>query len=323
MPTPRPAVPGGRDALPDPLVDDDDQRAAALFDRLMAGPLRLAAPDGPEAPERVGEWTIRERIGTGGLSTVHVAIRSSPAGPETAALKLAKRPGDETDALFAHEAALLRRLRTGVVHLLDAGAHDDGRSYLALELIEGRPLAAVAGEQSAWERLLLLRRLCRTVEGLHQEDVVHADLKPDHLFVRDDGAIVVIDLGLARDLRQSEAPSDARRLGLTPEFAAPEQILGGEVGPAADVYALGLVIREILEGRRRHLPWVAGGEAEVGLDLPDDARAPSGAPLERYVEDVLRTALQPDPARRFPTAGALAQALDDVLDVVSDGARLA
>ena len=83
------------------------------------------------------------------------------------------------------------------------------------------------------------------------------------------------------------------------------------------------MIREVLEGRRRHLPWAVGGEADVTIALPDDARAPSGVPLGRYVGDVLRTALQTDPARRYPTAGALARALDDVLDAVAEAPRLA
>ncbi len=303
---------------------DEAQEAEALFDRLMDGPLRLADPVGPEAPERVGAWELGERIGQGGLSTVYEATRPAPAGTERAAVKLAKRPGDATEALFAHEADLLGRLRApGLARLLDAGTHDDGRPYIALERIEGQRLSAYAQSRNAWERLLLLWRVCQTVEGIHLEDVVHGDLKPDHLLVRNDGTVAVLDLGLARDLRQPAPEAAARRLGLTPEFAAPEQILGGEVGREADVYALGLVIREVLEGQRRHLPWAAGGEADASIELPDDARAPSGVPLGRYVGAVLRTALQTDPARRFPTAGALAQALDDVFDAVMDGTGLA
>ena len=323
-----PVAPPDRDAAPAPddrPSDDrpsDADKAEGLFARLMDGPLRLADPDGAAAPACVGPWALSERIGQGGLSTVYAAARATPAGPELAALKLAKRPGDETRALFAHEARLLRRLGApGVVRVLDAGAHEDGRPYLALERVEGQRLSAAARGLSAWERLLLLWRVCRTVEGLHAEDVVHGDLKPDHLLVRSDGRVAVLDLGLARDLRQPAPTREARRLGLTPEFAAPEQILGGPVGPPADVYALGLVIREVLEGRRRHLPWAAGGEPDAALEL--EAAAPSGAPLGRYVGDVLRTALQTDPARRFATAGALAQALDDVLDAVAGGTRLA
>ena len=94
--------------------------AEALFTRLMEGPLRLPDADGLDTPARVGPWTIEGRIGQGGLSTVYAAARATPAGPERAALKLAKRPGGETRALFAHEARLLRRLRVpAVVGVLD------------------------------------------------------------------------------------------------------------------------------------------------------------------------------------------------------------
>ncbi|PAP75313.1 serine/threonine-protein kinase [Rubrivirga marina] len=323
----RPTAPAGSGGAPAPDSDKPPPEAAAaeaLFDRLMDGPLRLADPVGPEAPERVGDWELGERIGQGGLSTVYEAVRPAPAGSERAAVKLAKRLGAATESLFSHEAGLLGRLRApGLARLLDAGTHDDGRPYIALERIEGQRLSAYARSRNAWERLLLLWRVCQTVEGIHLEDVVHGDLKPDHLLVRADGTVAVLDLGLARDLRHPTPDGAARRLGLTPEFAAPEQILGGDVGREADVYALGLVIREVLEGRRRHLPWAAGGEGDVTIELPDDARAPSGVPLGRYVGGLLRTALQTDPARRFPTAGALAQALDDVFDAVMDGTRLA
>ena len=313
---------------PDPadLLDDapEAEQAEALFDRLLAGPLHLAGADGLEAPTHAGPWALGARIGTGGLSTVYVAIRPTAAGPQRAAVKLAKRSGDETAALFAHEARLLQRLPTpAVAHLLDAGESADGRAYLALERIEGRSVSAVARDQTAWERLLLLWRVCRAVGGLHQQEVVHGDLKPDHLVLRPDGTVVVLDLGLARDLRDPAAPASGRRLGLTPEFAAPEQILGEPVGTAADVYALGLVIREVLEGRRTHVPWAVGGETDAEIDLSEAAPGASGALIGRYVGEVLRTALQTDPARRYPTAGALARALDDVLDAVAEAPRLA
>ena len=155
-------------APPDPADLPDDapeaEQAEALFDRLLAGPLHLAGADGLEAPTHAGPWVLGARIGTGGLSTVYVAIRPTAAGPQRAAVKLAKRSGDETAALFAHEARLLQRLPTpAVAHLLDAGESADGRAYLALERIEGRSVSAVARDQTVWERLLLLWRVCRAV----------------------------------------------------------------------------------------------------------------------------------------------------------------
>lgn len=308
-----------------PRKDPEASAAMALFDRLLAGPLHLPASDGPNAPTHAGPWALGEKIGKGGLSTVFDAVRPTPEGPERAALKLAKRVGDETSALFANEAWLLQRLQPpGVARLIDQGACADGRAYLALERVEGRGVAAVARTGSPWERLLLSWRVCRAVDALHQQGVVHGDLKPDHLIVRADGTVVVLDLGMARDLR-GPAADDGRRLGITPEFAAPEQILGDAVGCPADVYALGLVVREVLEGRRRHVPWACGGDAVEALDVPDGepdaAPGPSGDLIGRYVVEVLRTALQTDPARRYPTAGALARALDDVLDAVSEAPR--
>ena len=319
------------DGTPDRALREEADRMLALdtgadgfFHDLTGG--GLGVPEDPLAgvPERVGPWRLVCEVGKGGMGTVYLAERDDGTFAQRAAVKLAKRSGDETAALFAHEARLLQRLPTpAVAHLLDAGESADGRAYLALERIEGRSVSAVARDQTAWERLLLLWRVCRAVGGLHQQEVVHGDLKPDHLVLRPDGTVVVLDLGLARDLRDPAAPASGRRLGLTPEFAAPEQILGEPVGTAADVYALGLVIREVLEGCRTHVPWAVGGETDAEIDLSEAAPGASGALIGRYVGEVLRTALQTDPARRYPTAGALARALDDVLDAVAEAPRLA
>ena len=285
-----------------PHLGDEEREAATFFDRLMNGPLRLGDAEGPDAPGHVGPWALRARIGRGGMSTVYHAVRDTPRGPQEAALKLAKRAGGEIDALFEHEARILRQLGPPrVVGLLDAGRHADGRPFLAMEAAAGTRVTTQARGESDWGRLLLLWRVCRCVAGLHADRVVHGDLKPEHVVVRPDGTITLLDLGLALDLTTAETPQPAR-LGVTPEFAAPEQILREPVSCATDVYALGLVMHEVLTGERR-IPWSLSGDAGLALDG-------LAAPLA----DVLQTALQTDPAERYPDADALAAALDGVLD---------
>ena len=288
--------------VPDGASGDEERAATTFFDRLLSGPLRLGDAASPEAPSHVGPWALRARIGRGGMSTVYHAVRDTPRGPQASALKLATRAGSEIGALFEHEARILRQLGPPrVVGLLDAGRHTDGRPFLAMEAVAGQRVTAQARGGSDWTTLLLLWRVCRCVAAVHADRVVHGDLKPEHVVVRSDGTITLLDLGLALDLAAAATPQPAR-LGVTPEFAAPEQILGGPVSCATDVYALGLVMHEVLTGERK-IPWSLGGDTGLPLDgLP--------APLA----GVLRTALQTDPAQRYPDADALATALDHVLD---------
>ena len=287
---------------PDVATADEEREAATFFDRLLSGPLRLGDVEGPEAPRHVGPWRLRARLGRGGMSTVYHAVRDTPRGPQEAALKLAKRAGGEIDALFDHEARILRQIGPPrVVGLVDSGRHTDGRPFLAMDAVAGRRVTAQARGESDWGRLLLLWRVCRCVAALHADRVVHGDLKPEHIVVRPDGTVTLLDLGLAFDLATAAPPQPAR-LGITPEFAAPEQVLGEPVSCATDVYALGLVMHEVLTGERM-IPWSLGGDAALPLGT-----------LSPPLADVLRTALQTDPDRRYPDAGALAAALDGVLD---------
>ncbi|MEM0964267.1 MAG: serine/threonine-protein kinase [Bacteroidota bacterium] len=303
---------------PTPEGDAADPLAEAFFGRLMDGPMRLASGTGPDAPERIGDWEVHEPIGRGGVSLVYNAVRQTPYGPERAAVKLGKRPGAEVVALFEREATMLRRLPPMlVVRLLDQGLYTDGRPYLAMETAVGQRSTDHARRLSPWERLLLAWRLCRAVAVLHDEGVVHADLKPEHLLVRPDGAVTILDFGLARDLLDASDTPSGLRLGITPEFAAPEQVLGEPVTRATDVFALGLVIHEIMLGRRKRVPWALG---KVALDLPatpDDAVGSPWASVDWSLVGVLQTAVQADPDRRYASADALAEALDGVLDATA------
>ncbi|WP_412062107.1 serine/threonine-protein kinase [Rubrivirga sp. IMCC45206] len=304
--SPRPEVAPSRRLLSGP-----DAQAAAFFDRLMDGPLRLGA-DPPPPPSAVGGWAVRGKLGWGGASVVYQASRPTPAGPQRAALKLATRDVDGVRDQFAHEARMLRRLAPPIVPaLLDVGVAADGRPYLALEPVDGQRSSDHARKLTPLQRLLLGWRLCRAVETLHDRGIVHADLKPEHLIVRPDGTVAVLDLGLARRPGR-EAPQG---LGLTPEFAAPEQVLGEPVGFPADVYALGLLLFEVIGGARQRVPWALG---DSGLDLPDPPEPGSAwAALDASLAAVLRTATDADPAHRYPSAGVLVRALDAVLDATA------
>lgn len=310
------------------------QRLDALFDTVASRGTRgcvRSAFGGP--PVQVGPWTLGRELGRGGMGVVFEAVHA--AGARRAVVKVAHRP--DADG-YAREAAVLRHVaHPSVVRLLDAGALDDGRPYLAMERVEGLTLAQQAGGLPARARLRLFLDVCAAVDGLHRRRVVHADLKPGHVVVSPGGRVVVLDLGSAVRLDAPAGDAEAPR-ALTPEFAAPEQIVGGPVTCATDVYALGLVLHEILCGRRRRLPWaLGGGRGTVFEPFVDETLASAfrrqrrrvkracivrtGRRRERLdwrVEAVLNRALQTDAAARYATAATLAQALRAALDPPPD-----
>ena len=271
------------------------------------------APDAPGdlAPgTRVGAYRIEEELGRGGMGVVYRAARADGAFTKDVALKLVKRGMDTDEVLrrFRYERQVLAGLdHPHVARLLDAGADADGRPYLVMERVEGEPITryAEAHALDLDERLALFEQVCEAVAYAHRHLVVHRDLKPSNILVAEaEGApqVKLLDFGIARLL--DGEPEDAPRTRpeqriLTPEYAAPEQLDGAAVTTATDVYALGVVLFELLAGRRpaprerlsETVP--AGRQRAVRGDL-----------------DVLAaTALHEDPARRYPTAEALLEDL--------------
>ncbi|OZC02214.1 serine/threonine-protein kinase [Rubricoccus marinus] len=213
--------------------------------------------------ERLGPYRIGEEIGRGGMGTVYRAERADGAFEQTVALKLVKR-GMDTDAVlrrFEAERRILARLEhPGIARLLDGGQTRDGRPYLVMEYVEGEPITDYCDRQRLGvdARLALFRQVCEAVQYAHHRLVVHRDLKPGNVLVASGDAgprVKLLDFGIARLLTDdAEEPltvlTAPGQLLLTPEYAAPEQVLGGTISTATDVYALGVLLYELLTGRR-------------------------------------------------------------------------
>lgn len=295
--------------------------AALRLDRLGAalgsGLARVA--DAPPPPT-VGGWTLGPALGRGGSSTVYDAWRADESGVR-AAVKVARAGGPG----LGDEAAMLDRAAgPGVVALQGAGVLADGRAWLALERLHGEPVTSCVRRLDGGARMRLFARLCEAVGTLHARGVVHADLKPSNAFACDDGRVLVLDLGSAVG-----AGAVASGRAMTPEFAAPEQIVGGPLTPATDTYALGLLLHEMLCGRAARVPWALGGGAttfeSVAMDdLPSDLlarRRRRASPALHSVLDVgvqrlLRKALATDRSDRFPSALALAADVHELLSTL-------
>jgi serine/threonine-protein kinase len=283
---------------------------------------RLDAEDLPLGG-RIGPYRILEEIGRGGMGAVYLAERADAVFQKRVALKLVKRGMDTDEVLrrFRYERQILAGLEhPNVARLYDGGAADDGRPFLVMEYVDGRPIttACDAGRLGVEERLRLFAAVCEGVRFAHRALVVHRDLKPSNILVGADGVPKLLDFGIAKLLDAGEggeaAPTRTELRLLTPEYAAPEQRRGEPVTTATDVYALGLVLYELLAGRRppREKPPLrpsAAVAADADATRVAEARATTPDRLRRRLRGdldvIVLRALAADPERRYADAGQL------------------
>ena len=323
------------DGSPDPALREEVERLLAL-DADAEAFLSGLAPDEPAPPE-AGPWSLHERVGVGGMGEVWRAERRDADAEgfrQTAAVKLV-RPGlADADARFRAERRILAGLEhPAIARLLDGGTASDGRPYLATEFVEGEPITAHADRRRLGvnERLALFLDVCDAVAYAHARLVVHRDLKPSNVLVAEtdgDARVKLLDFGIAKLLDDADpALTRTGRPVLTPAYAAPEQRGGGPVTTATDVYGLGVLLYELLTGRRpdRHdltRPSEAVTEsAPTGGRVPPDpaGAAPTGGTgalrstttdrlrrrLRGDLDQICLTALREDPSRRYRGAAEL------------------
>ena len=259
----------------------------------------------------IGRWTLHERIGAGRLAHVH---RATGEGGEAAVKLLA--PGADGDdpaavARFEREIAALATVRhPAVLPLLDHGVDPELGPFLVTPLVRGRTLRRLVAEGPTEPALaaLVAREIAGGLAAIHAAGLVHRDLKPENVMIGDDGTVRVIDLGLAWSAHQTRYTEEGTVAGSVP-YMAPEQIEGGEPGPATDVWALGVILHEWITGTRPFARGQPGEEvAAILAALPPrladlDPRVPPE--LGALVAECLRR----DPAERPPGGAALAARL--------------
>jgi serine/threonine-protein kinase len=268
------------------------------------------------AGSRVGAFEIVRAIGEGGSSTVFEARREFEGATQRVALKLLRQSllGAEARRRFGREQrALIRLQHPHIARLIEGGVSDGGAAYIALELVDGQPITDYARERAldARARLRLFATTCRAVDAAHRALIVHRDLKPSNVLVTADGEIKLLDFGIAK-LLADEADTEATLLpAFTPAYAAPEQAAGGAITTATDVYALGVVLGELLTGTR-HSPAVT---PTPPARRPDSLQAQTtGRRLRGDLQAVVSKATEADPERRYASAGALADEIERLLD---------
>ncbi|MFC4819799.1 protein kinase domain-containing protein [Dokdonella ginsengisoli] len=323
-----------------------------LLERVRAMLQRIGGDDGPESPEdatdslldaRLGAFRVAERIGRGGMGVVYRGEREGADFRQDVALKLIRRGFDFDDirARFLRERRILARLsHPNLARFIDGGVAPDGRPWFALEFVRGEPVTRWCDARSLdlRARVKLFLDVCAAVQYAHAQLVVHRDLKPGNILVEADGHVRLLDFGIARLLGGEDAGAAPTTLGhrgvLTPEYAAPEQFGGETAGVATDVYALGVVLYELLVGvlpyelDRRDLAATEHTIRERPPQPPAQAIARGGhaasaarlaarsTHLRPWRNDVrgdltriLDKALAKEPARRYTTVEAFAEDL--------------
>jgi non-specific serine/threonine protein kinase/serine/threonine-protein kinase len=235
---------------------DEQGRDWSFFDRPRAA---FEIPPRHAAGERIGPFEILSEIGRGGMGEVYLARRADEEFRQEVALKLIRVDMADADALqrFRTERQISASLEhPNIARLLDGGTTAQGEPYFVMEYVEGRTLLDYCDRRKASleERLRLFREVCAAIAYAHQNLVVHRDIKPGNILVTADGVPKLLDFGIAKllvsDGAEAHDQTATQLRALTPDYASPEQVRGQPIMTASDVYSLGVVLYELLTGRR-------------------------------------------------------------------------
>ncbi len=320
---------------------DEDSRGASLLDRGVAHVAYQMVGDAVHASIRtkqLGPYRIKEILGEGGMGVVYLAERDDLGN--LVAIKVLRDAwlSPARRERFASEQRMLAQLNhPGIARLYDANTLDDGTPWFVMEYVDGVPLTEFCkkNNSSIEERLRLLRLVCEAVQYAHQHALIHRDLKPSNILVKRDGSVRLLDFGIAKQIEEFGAPGNPTRTALrlmTPAYAAPEQIRGERTGVQTDVYALGVILYELLTGK---LPFDLSHKTDANaasIITTQEPAKPSVAAHEAAEKigarailpvatnaawsdlDVLcLTAMHKDPQRRYQSIEALTRDVDHYL----------
>ncbi|MFN7939264.1 MAG: serine/threonine-protein kinase [Bryobacteraceae bacterium] len=279
--------------------------------------VKTAEGKAPQAGDRFGAYEWKRALGEGGMGSVFLAERADGAYRKQVAIKVV-RAGLDTPAArerFRAERQTLARLEHGnVARLLEGGETGDGLPYVVMEYIDGVPIDEYCRTRGLGigERIGLFQQVCAGVGYAHRNLVVHRDLKPANILVTADGVVKLVDFGIAKSLHAEDAAlTRAGDRAMTPSYASPEQILGQPVTPASDVYALGVVLYELLTGSLPYdLKGATAGRIEKAICEEEPPRASAAAAkdgkrLRGDLDNIIAKAMRKDAGLRYESVEAL------------------
>jgi serine/threonine-protein kinase len=298
--------------------------------------------------QRLGAYHVLRRVGAGGMGSVYEAVRADDQYHKRVAIKVVGQGvAPEVSLLrFRRERQILANLaHPNIATLLDGGVTPDDRPFLVMEYVEGEPITkwCDARRLGIRQRLELLTQVCAAASHAHKNLVVHRDIKPANILVTATGTVKLLDFGIAKLITPDETDDQmpvtrAETRVFTPEYASPEQIAGAVLSTASDVYSLGVVLYEMLAGRRpftSRMPSELERAIRAGDMLPpsgvvtdDAARNRNEADAARLAEElrgdldlIALTALRAEPEQRYASVDALADDLRRYLDGFPISAR--
>jgi len=272
---------------------------------------------------RIGQYTVDAWVGDGGSASVYRGHRLVEGMRQTVAIKLLRvgLHAVEVRQQFDRERRVLSMLEHGsIARWIDGGVTREGLAYLVLEYVDGQSITgfARARQLSLTARIELMIEVATAVDAAHRALIVHRDLKPGNLMVNEAGQVKLLDFGIAK-LLQAEAEQQTQVQMYTPAYAAPEQRDGGPITTATDVYALGVILGELLTGKRFSSTTSRSPSLEVEDTPPEPGTLPAPPGklrqlLKGDLDNILLKALAADPAHRYPSAAAFAEDLRRALD---------
>jgi tetratricopeptide (TPR) repeat protein len=255
--------------------------------------------------QRLGPYRLVRRLGHGGQGTVFEGARDDGSFEQRVAVKIVNWEIDSEPARerFRRERQILAALdHPFIARLLDGGQSDDGTPYLVMEFVDGLPLVQATTDWPIKRKLRLFLDVAEAVAFAHRNLIVHRDLKPANILVTQEGTPKLLDFGIAKLLEPGDPndPNTQRTVtavqALTPEYASPEQVRGEAITTASDVYSLGVVLYELLSGRRPYeVPTLSPADIHRAVCLTEAPR-PN---LSEDLDNIILMALRKEPARRY------------------------
>lgn len=296
-----------RRTLDDLIQSDSD---SGILEKAVAAEARHVVDD--IVPGEVfGAFRLEELLGRGGMGAVYRAVRIDQEFSQQVAIKLVRshlRAEDWTRRFLRERQILARLNHPYIARLLDGGSLN-GRPYFVMEYVEGVTADTYVQQHSlsVRDRILLFQKVCQAVSYAHGQLVVHRDIKPQNILVQPGGIPKLLDFGIAKPLEQDEdgVLTNASQRVLTPQYAAPEQVLGQPITTATDVYALGALLYALLTNRA---PFDSSGLSGFALEkaiCDQDPPPPSSlVKLDPDIDAIVARAMRKEPAQRYSAVAA-------------------